>query len=118
MISVNVKIASAILVLVVSSCTNNSLINFEAMVPEDLAIYNEGLPQDEQVVCQPAHSDWINDKYRHVPKWCKTVGYVKKLQNSSPNDWAGAGYGNSAGGNHQPADAADYHPSAFNGGHN
>ena len=113
MISVNVKIASAILVLVVSSCTNNSLINFEAMIPEDLAIYNEGLPLDEQVVCQPAHSDWINDKYRHVPKWCKTVGYIKNSQNRTHDDWAGAGYGSSIGGDSQPADAADY-PSTFN----
>ena len=101
----------------VTSCTGTSLINFENMIPEDLAIYNEGLPLDEQVVCQPAHSDWINDKYRHIPKWCKTVGYIKKLQNRGPEDWAGAGYGNSDG-NHQPADAADYHPSVFNGGHN
>jgi hypothetical protein len=118
MISVNVKTVLAILASVVSiSCAAPGLINFEAMIPEDLAIYNEGLELDEQVVCQPAHSDWVNDKHRHVPKWCKTVGYIKKLQNSSPNDWAGAGYGNS-GGNHQPADAADYHSSTFNGGHN
>ena len=88
------------------------------MVPEDLAIYNEGLPQDEQVVCQPAHSDWINNKYKHIPKWCKTVGYIERLQNRGPDDWAGAGYGNSGGENYQPADAADYHPSTFNGGHN
>ena len=106
------------IVLLLTACNGTGLINFESMIPEDLAIYNEGLPRDEQVVCQPAHSDWINDKYRHVPKWCKTVGYIIKLQNSRPDDWAGAGYGNSGGGNHQPADAADYHPGAFNGGHN
>ena len=113
MISVNVKTVLAILVLVVSSCSSSSLINFEAMVPEDLAIYNEGLPREEQVVCQPAHSDWINNKYRHIPKWCKTVGYIERLQSRVPDDWAGAGYGNNSGGNHQPADAADY-PSTFN----
>ena len=111
--SVNVKTVSAILVLVVSSCSSSSLINFEAMIPEDLAIYNEGLPREEQVVCQPAHSDWINNKYRHIPKWCKTVEYIERLQNRGPDDWAGAGYGNNAGGNYQPADAADY-PSTFN----
>ena len=111
--SVNVKTVSAILVLVVSSCSSSSLINFEAMIPEDLAIYNEGLPRDEQVVCQPAHSDWINNKYKRIPKWCKTVGYIERLQSRVPDDWAGAGYGNNAGGNHQPADAADY-PSTFN----
>ena len=111
--SVNVKTVSAILVLVVSSCSSSSLINFEAMIPEDLAIYNEGLPRDEQDVCQPAHSDWINNKYKHIPKWCKTVGYIERLQSRVPDDWAGAGYGNNAGGNHQPADAADY-PSTFN----
>ena len=115
--SVNVKTVSAILVLVVSSCSSSSLINFEAMIPEDLAIYNEGLPREEQVVCQPAHSDWINNKYRHIPKWCKTVGYIERLQSRGPDDWAGAGYGNNAGGNYQPADAADY-PSTFNGGNN
>ncbi len=113
MISVNVKIVSAILAIASVSCTSNSLINFEAMIPEDLAIYNEGLPRDEQVVCQPAHSDWINNKYRHIPKWCKTVGYIERLQNRGPDDWAGAGYGNSGGENYQPADAADY-PSTFN----
>ena len=84
------------------------------MIPEDLAIYNEGLPRDEQVVCQPAHSDWINGKYRHVPKWCKTVGYIKKLQNRRwDHPFSASGYSNS-GGNYQPADAADY-PSTFGG---
>ena len=103
------------IVLLLTACNGTSLINFEAMIPEDLVIYNEGLPRDEQVVCQPAHSDWINGKYKHVPKWCKTVGYIKKLQSRGPDDWAGAGYGNNGGGNYQPADAADY-PSTFNNG--
>ena len=107
------KTALAILAIASVSCTSNSLINFEAMIPEDLAIYNEGLPRDEQVICQPAHSDWINNKYRHIPKWCKTVEYIERLQNRGPDDWAGAGYGNSGGENYQPADAADY-PSTFN----
>ena len=110
---VNVKTVLVILAIASVSCTSNSLINFEAMIPEDLAVYNEGLPRDEQVVCQPAHSDWINNKYRHIPKWCKTVGYIERLQSRGPDDWAGAGYGNNAGGNYQPADAADY-PSTFN----
>ena len=102
------------IVLLLTACNGTSLINFEAMIPEDLVIYNEGLPRDEQVVCQPAHSDWINGKYKHVPKWCKTVGYIKKLQSRGPEDWVGgAGYGNNSGGNYQPADAADY-PSTFN----
>jgi hypothetical protein len=39
--------------------------------------------------------------------------YIERLQNRGPDDWAGAGYGNNGGGNHQPADAADY-PSTFN----
>ena len=110
---VSVKTVLAVLAIASVSCTSNSLINFEAMIPEDLAIYNEGLPLDEQVVCQPAHSDWIDGKYKHVPKWCKTVGYVKKMQNRTWDDWAGAGHGSGFSDNYQPADAADY-PSTFN----
>ena len=101
-----------------SSCESTVGPSFEEMIPEDLSIYNEGLEPDEQVVCQPAHSDWIDNKYRHVPKWCKTVGYIKNIQNRTHDDWAGAGYGSSIGGDSQPADAADYHSGAFNGGHN
>jgi len=63
-----------------SSCESTVGPSFEEMIPEDLAIYNEGLEPDEQVVCQPAHSDWIDNKYRHVPKWCKTVGYIKNYK--------------------------------------
>jgi hypothetical protein len=38
------------IVLLLTACNGTSLINFEAMIPEDLVIYNEGLPRDEQVL--------------------------------------------------------------------
>jgi hypothetical protein len=79
---VTVKIALAILVIASVSCTSTSgLINFEAMIPEDLAIYNEGLELDEQVVCQPAHSDGVNQYFKlNNPKEVSQCGCGVSVQ--------------------------------------
>ena len=104
-----------VLVLVLTSCNGIDRPVFERMSESALATYNAGVADNNKVVCFGKREGWIGGSYRRIPNICLTVAQI--IRNDGWEDWAGAGYGNSSGG-HQPADAADYHPGAFNGGHN
>jgi len=105
-----------VLVLVLTSCNGIDRPRFEKMSESALATYNAGVADNNKVVCFGKREGWIGGSYRRIPNICLTVGEI--IRNDGWEDWAGAGYGNSSGGYSQPADAADYHPGAFNGGHN
>jgi hypothetical protein len=128
-----------------SSCESAVRPSFEIMSEPELAMYNASLSIDEQVICREEIEGWRifsgaisfreeikgsqggptrrwNLRHsRMQPKLCLSVRELKVLKRRAERGFGtvgGAGYGNSIGGDYQPADAADYHSGAFNGGHN
>ena len=127
-----------------SSCESAVRPSFEIMSEPELAMYNASLSIDEQIICREEIEGWQifsgavsfreeikgsqggptrrwNLRHRMQPKLCLSVRELKVLQRRAERGFGtvgGAGYGNSIGGDYQPADAADYHSGAFNGGHN
>ena len=111
-----------------SSCESAVRPSFEIMSEPELAMYNASLSIDEQIICREEIEDsqrpWNLRRgrtNRMQPKLCLSVRELKVLQRRAERGFGtvgGAGYGNSIGGDYQPADAADYHSGAFNGGHN
>ena len=128
-----------------SSCESAVRPSFEIMSEPELAMYNASLSIDEQIICREEIEGWrifsgaisfreeIEDSQegptrrwnlrhsRMQPKLCLSVWELKVLQRraETAGTFGGSGYGNSIGGDYsQPADAADYHSGAFNGGHN
>ena len=127
-----------------SSCESAVRPSFEIMSEPELAMYNASLSIDEQIICREEIEGWrifsgaisfreeIEDSQRPrnlrrgrtnrmQPKLCLSVQELKVLKRRA--EIAGAFGGSGFGGNGdplagQPADAADYHSSAFNGGHN
>ena len=128
-----------------SSCESAVRPSFEIMSEPELAMYNASLSIDEQIICREQIEGWQifsgavsfreeikgsqggptrrwNLRHsRMQPKLCLSVRELKVLKRraETAGTFGGSGYGNSIGGGYsQPADAADYHPSTFNGGHN
>ena len=101
------------IVLLLTACNGIDRPVFTNMSESALATYNAGQADNDKVVCFGKREGWIGGSYRRIPNICLTVGQIIQGQRGW-GDWAGAGYGNSGGGNHQPADAADY-PSTFGG---
>ena len=128
-----------------SSCESAVRPSFEIMSEPELAMYNASLSIDEQIICREEIEGWRifsgaisfreeikgsqggptrrwNLRHsRMQPKLCLSVRELKVLKRRAERGFGtvgGAGYGNSIGGDYQPADAADYHSGAFNGGHN
>ena len=128
-----------------SSCETTVRPYFEKMSEAELAMYNASLSMDDQIICREEIEGWrifsgalsfreeIEDSQegptrrwnlrhsRMQPKLCLSVRELKVLKRRAERGFGivgGAGYGNSIGGDYQPADAADYHSGAFNGGHN
>jgi len=128
-----------------SSCESAVRPSFEIMSEPELAMYNASLSIDEQIICREQIEGWQifsgavsfreeikgsqggptrrwNLRHsRMQPKLCLSVRELKVLKRRAERGFGtvgGAGYGNSIGGDYQPADAADYHSGAFNGGHN
>ncbi len=130
-----------------SSCESAVRPSFEIMSEPELAMYNASLSIDEQIICREEIEGWHifsgavsfreeikgsqggptrrwNLRHsRMQPKICRSVQQLKRAKRRAERGFGivgGAGYGNSIGGdyNSQPADAADYHSGAFNGGHN
>ena len=127
-----------------SSCESAVRPSFEIMSEPELAMYNASLSMDEQIICREQIEGWQifsgavsfreeikgsqgrrnlrrGPGNRMQPKLCLSVRELKVLQRraETAGTLGGAGYGNSIGGDYsQPADAADYHSGAFNGGHN
>ena len=125
----------------VSSCESAVGPSFEIMSEPELAMYNASLSIDEQIICREeiegwrifsgavsfreeikgSQGRWNLRHSRMQPKICRSVQQLKRAQRRAERGFGivgGAGYGNSIGGDYQPADAADYHSGAFNGGHN
>jgi len=129
-----------------SSCESAVRPSFEIMSEPELAMYNASLSIDEQIICREEIEGWhifsgalsfreeIEDSQegptrrwnlrhsRMQPKICRSVQQLKRAQRRAERGFGiigGAGFGGNgdplAG---QPADAADYHSGAFNGGHN
>ena len=133
-----------VILLGLSSCESTVRPSFEIMSEPELAMYNASLSIDEQIICREEIEGWHifsgavsfreeikgsqggptrrwNLRHRMQPKLCLSVRELKVLQRRAERGFGtvgGAGYGNSIGGDYQPADAADYHSGAFNGGHN
>jgi len=135
-----------VILLGLSSCESTVRPSFEIMSEPELAMYNASLSMDDQIICREEIEGWrifsgaisfreeIKDSIgptrrwnlrhsRMQPKVCFSVQQLKRAQRRAERGFGivgGAGYGNSIGGGdfHQPADAADYHSGAFNGGHN
>ena len=118
-----------VILLGLSSCESTVRPSFEIMSEPELAMYNASLSIDEQVICREEIEDSQRPRNlrrgrpnRMQPKLCLSVQELKVLKRRAERGFGtvgGAGYGNSIGGDYsQPADAADYHPSTFNGGHN
>ena len=134
-----------VILLGLSSCESIVRPSFEIMSEPELAMYNASLSMDEQIICREQIEGWqifsgaisfreeIEDSQRPrnlrrgrpnrmQPKLCLSVQELKVLKRRAERGFGtvgGAGYGNSIGGDYsQPADAADYHSGAFNGGHN
>ena len=117
-----------VILLGLSSCESTVRPSFEIMSEPELAMYNASLSIDEQVICREEIEDsqrpWNLRRgrtNRMQPKLCLSVRELKVLQRraETAGTFGGSGYGNSIGGDYsQPADAADYHSGAFNGGHN
>ena len=73
-----------------------------------------------------SQESWTFFSERTRPKVCFSVFQLKRAQRNAERGFrgsvggfvGGAGYGGFSDAGYQPADAADYHSGAFNGGHN